>query len=39
MQVDKFSSMKEQQLKETIDFLKSNGITSPEIGIVLGTGL
>ena len=39
MQVAKFSSMKKQQLKETIDFLKSNGITSPEIGIVLGTGL
>ena len=31
--------MKKQQLKETINFLKSNGITSPEIGIVLGTGL
>ena len=31
--------MKEQQLQETIDFLKSNGITNPEIGIVLGTGL
>jgi len=31
--------MKQQQLKETIDFLKSNGITNPEIGIVLGTGL
>tara|TARA_B110000240_G_scaffold89557_1_gene101757 strand:+ start:159 stop:680 length:522 start_codon:yes stop_codon:yes gene_type:complete len=31
--------MKKQQLKETIDFLKSNGITNPEIGIVLGTGL
>jgi purine-nucleoside phosphorylase len=39
MQVDKFSSMKEQQLKETIDFLKSNGVIKPEIGIVLGTGL
>ena len=31
--------MKAQQLKETIDFLKSKGITNPEIGIVLGTGL
>ena len=31
--------MKKQQLQETIDFLKSNGITDPEIGIVLGTGL
>jgi purine-nucleoside phosphorylase len=31
--------MKQQQLQETIDFLKSNGITTPEIGIVLGTGL
>lgn len=31
--------MKTQQLQETIDFLKSNGITNPEIGIVLGTGL
>lgn len=31
--------MKEQYLKETIDFLKSEGITNPEIGIVLGTGL
>ena len=30
---------KQQQLQETIDFLKSNGITNPEIGIVLGTGL
>ncbi|ARV06502.1 purine-nucleoside phosphorylase [Polaribacter sp. SA4-10] len=30
---------KQQQLKETIDFLISKGITSPEIGIVLGTGL
>ena len=28
--------MKKQQLKETINFLKSNGITSPAIGIVLG---
>tara|TARA_R110002153_G_scaffold41192_3_gene117601 strand:- start:1223 stop:2038 length:816 start_codon:yes stop_codon:yes gene_type:complete len=31
--------MKKQHLQETIDFLKSNGITNPEIGIVLGTGL
>lgn len=31
--------MKKQQLKETISFLKENGITNPEIGIVLGTGL
>ena len=31
--------MKLQQLQETIDFLKSAGITNPEIGIVLGTGL
>jgi purine-nucleoside phosphorylase len=31
--------MKKQQLQETIDFLKSAGITHPEIGIVLGTGL
>jgi len=31
--------MKQQQLQETIGFLRSNGITSPEIGIVLGTGL
>ena len=31
--------MKQQQLQETIDFLKSAGITQPEIGIVLGTGL
>jgi purine-nucleoside phosphorylase len=31
--------MKQQQLKETIGFLKSNGITNPEVGIVLGTGL
>ncbi len=28
-----------KQLNETIKFLKSKGITSPEIGIVLGTGL
>ena len=31
--------MKQQQLKDTLDFLKSNGITKPQIGIVLGTGL
>jgi purine-nucleoside phosphorylase len=31
--------MKEQQLKETVNFLKNNGISAPEIGIVLGTGL
>ncbi len=31
--------MKQQQLKDTLDFLKSNGITEPQIGIVLGTGL
>ena len=31
--------MKKQQLQETISFLESNGITNPEIGIVLGTGL
>lgn len=30
---------KKQQLQETINFLKSNGITNPQIGIVLGTGL
>jgi purine-nucleoside phosphorylase len=34
-----YRQMKQQQLTETIDFLKSNGITNPEIGIVLGTGL
>jgi purine-nucleoside phosphorylase len=28
-----------QQLQETLDFLKSAGFESPEIGIVLGTGL
>lgn len=27
------------KIKETIDFLKSEGIISPEVGIVLGTGL
>lgn len=31
--------MKKKQLQQTTDFLKSNGITNPEIGIVLGTGL
>ncbi|MFN0728121.1 purine-nucleoside phosphorylase [Polaribacter gochangensis] len=31
--------MKKQQLQETTDYLKANGITAPEIGIVLGTGL
>jgi len=31
--------MKQQALQNTIDFLKSNGITNPSIGIVLGTGL
>ena len=31
--------MKQQQLQGTIEFLKTNGITNPEIGIVLGTGL
>ena len=31
--------MKKQQLLETINFLKLEGITNPEIGIVLGTGL
>ena len=31
--------MKKKQLQETTDFLKSNGIRNPEIGIVLGTGL
>ena len=30
---------KQDQLQETIDFLKLNGIIHPEIGIVLGTGL
>lgn len=28
-----------KKIKETLDFLKSKGIESPEIGIVLGTGL
>ncbi|MCD4747146.1 MAG: purine-nucleoside phosphorylase, partial [Bacteroidales bacterium] len=27
------------KINETVDFLKENGITSPEIGIILGTGL
>ncbi len=31
--------MKKVQLEETINFLKSNGFTNPEVGIVLGTGL
>jgi purine-nucleoside phosphorylase len=31
--------MKKQQLQETIEYLNSKGITNPEIGIVLGTGL
>ena len=31
--------MKQQQLLETINFLQAEGITNPEIGIVLGTGL
>ena len=31
--------MKKQELQETINFLKANGITNPQIGIVLGTGL
>lgn len=31
--------MKQDQLQETIYFLKSAGITKPTIGIVLGTGL
>lgn len=31
--------MKKQQLNETIKFLKEKGISNPEIGIVLGTGL
>lgn len=30
---------KQQQLQESISFLKENGFTNPEIGIVLGTGL
>ena len=31
--------MKQEQLNETIAFLKAVGITQPSIGIVLGTGL
>ena len=31
--------MKKQQLQETTNYLKSNGITNPQIGVVLGTGL
>ncbi|SEC32103.1 purine-nucleoside phosphorylase [Tenacibaculum sp. MAR_2009_124] len=31
--------MKKQQLQETKAYLQNNGITDPEIGIVLGTGL
>ncbi|MAD98172.1 MAG: purine-nucleoside phosphorylase [Flavobacteriaceae bacterium] len=31
--------MKKIQLEETVSFLKSNGFTNPEVGIVLGTGL
>jgi len=31
--------MSYEQLEETVEWLKSKGITSPEIGIVLGTGL
>ena len=31
--------MKKQQLQETIDYLISQGITNPKVGIVLGTGL
>lgn len=30
---------KQQQLQESILFLKENGFTNPEIGVVLGTGL
>ncbi|MBN2482058.1 MAG: purine-nucleoside phosphorylase [Bacteroidales bacterium] len=29
----------EKELKRTVDYLKKQGITQPEIGIVLGTGL
>lgn len=28
-----------EKIKQTVDFLRSSGIVSPEIGIVLGTGL
>ena len=31
--------MRQQELKETIDFLKSNEVVNPQVGIVLGTGL
>ena len=31
--------MKQQQLKETINFLRKKGFVNPQIGIVLGTGL
>ena len=31
--------MKKQRLEESISFLQSNGFESPEVGIVLGTGL
>lgn len=31
--------MKQQLLQESINFLQSNGMSAPEIGIVLGTGL
>lgn len=31
--------MKKQQLQETKNYLQSKGITNPQIGIVLGTGL
>ena len=30
---------KKIQLQQTTDYLKTNGVTNPEIGIVLGTGL
>ena len=28
-----------EQINETVNFLKENGINTPEIGIILGTGL
>ncbi len=31
--------MKKEQLQQTTAYLKENGITAPEIGVVLGTGL
>jgi len=31
--------MKKQQLQETLSYLQSKGITAPQVGIVLGTGL